>query len=278
MRSAASHPLVEARAVGKSYPGPARSGPVLALSGVDLAIGRGEAVGLVGESGSGKSTLGRILAGLETPSDGQALFDGTPVVSRDGETFRRQCRRIQYVFQDPLSALNPRLTIEQQVVEGMLAHGATSHRAALAGAREVLAEVGLEHPLSVRFPHQLSGGQRQRAVIARSLALRPDFVVLDEPVSALDLSIQAQILDLIGRLRTRLGLTILFVSHDLRVVRYACDRIAVLHLGKVVESGAADAVFHAPQHPYTRALVAAIPKLAATGEWQPARRSDGGGA
>lgn len=277
MRPAALLPLVEARAVGKSYPGSVRNGPVLALSGIDLAIGRGEAVGLVGESGSGKSTLGRILAGLEAPSDGHVRFDGAPVVSRDGEAFRRQCGRIQYVFQDPLSALNPRLTIEQQVAEGLLAHDAPSYRAALVGARDFLAGVGLERPLSGRFPHQLSGGQRQRAVIARSLALRPDFVVLDEPVSALDLSIQAQILDLIGRLRAQFDLTILFISHDLRVVRYACDRIAVLHLGKVVESGEADAVFHAPRHPYTRALVAAIPKIAAADDRQPARRGNGGG-
>lgn len=247
-----------------------RGTDITALDGVDLSVRSGEAVGLVGESGSGKTTLGRILTGLDGPTAGTVLLDGEPVETADGPRFRQQRRRLQYVFQDPLSALNPRLPIDRQVAEGLVVHRGLPLRDAIEQACTFLASAGLDRDAARRYPHQISGGQRQRAVIARSLVLRPDFVVLDEPVSALDLSVQAQILGLIAELRSSLGLGMVFISHDLRVVRYACDRMAVLHRGQVVEAGDADTVYHAPQHPYTRSLIAAIPRLPAAGNnaWQ----------
>ena len=232
---------------------------VHALDGVDLDIGPGEMLGIVGESGSGKSTLGRLLVGLDRPSEGSVTLDGAPIPVVDGAAFRRSRKRLQYVFQDPLSALNPRLSIGFQIEEALRVHGLTAVPTRRAG--ELLAAVGLDADHGRRYVHQLSGGQRQRALIARTLAVEPDVVVFDEPVSALDLSVQAQMIELIARLRRAFGLTGVFISHDLRVVRYVSDRIAVMYLGRVVETGDADDVFHRPRHPYTQALLGSLSSL-----------------
>ena len=256
--------LVAARGLTRWFPvrGMMRRGTVRAVDGVDLEIRPGEMLGIVGESGSGKSTLGRLLTGLDTPTAGTVRFRGEPLATADGPRFRRDRRGLQYVFQNPLSALNPRLTLGRQIAEPLWVHGlAADRRAARERALETLAAVGLGAGFADRFAHQLSGGQRQRALIARSLALAPAFVVFDEPVSALDLSVQAQVIELIAGLRARFDLTAVFISHDLRVIRFVSDRIAVMYLGRIVEIGEADAVFHAPAHPYAQALTAAIPGL-----------------
>lgn len=238
-----------------------RQGAMRALDAVELEIAKGEVLGLVGESGSGKTTLGRILSGLDAPTSGQVEFDGGQIETGSSRAFRDQRQRVQYVYQDPLSALNPRLTIGFQVAEGLRAHFDLDRSQAQARALAFLTEVGLSAAHAASHVHQLSGGQRQRAVIARALALQPDFVVFDEPVSALDLSVQAQVLDVIVALQRRQRLTALFISHDLRVVRYVADRIAVLHQGRLVEIGPADAVYHSPQHAYTKRLLAAVPRI-----------------
>lgn len=252
---------VTATAVQRVFAGRAGRGDVRAVADVTLSIRKGETLGLVGESGSGKSTLGRMLAGLDRPTHGTVAFDGAPVLTRDGAGFRAQRRAIQFVFQDPMSALNPRMTVERQVAEALRYHDNLSWSEAIDRARTFLEKVGVNREMAGRFVHQLSGGQRQRVVIARSLILDPEFVVFDEPVSALDLSIQAQILELIAEMRKTLELTSIFITHDLRVVRYISDRIAVLYLGHLVELGEADEVYHRPKHPYTQALLSAIPHI-----------------
>lgn len=234
---------------------------VKALSSVSLDVQKGETIGLVGESGSGKTTLGRILAGLDMPTEGTLSFSGNPVLTKQGKDFRRQRQQIQYVFQDPMSALNARLTVETQVAEGIRLHQSLDWATALEKARDFLERVGVDRAMAGRYVHQLSGGQRQRAVIARSLILEPEFVVFDEPVSALDLSIQAQVLDLIDNLKKDFDLTTVFISHDLSVVRYVSDRIAVLYHGEIVEFGDAEQIFTDPQHDYTRELLASVPKM-----------------
>ncbi len=237
-------------------------GTVHAVDGVDLSVVHGETLGVVGESGCGKSTLGRVLSGLEPPTAGQIRYGGAPLPGKDGAAFRASRRRIQYVFQHPLLALNPRLTVGAHVAEMARVHGlAASATEARRKAAAALADVGLDAALGARYPHQLSGGQRQRALLARSLVIDPEFVVLDEPTSALDLSVQAQVIELIGRLKARRALTVVIISHDLRVVRVLSDRIAVMYLGVVVEIGAADQVYHAPAHPYAVALIAALLRL-----------------
>ncbi len=231
---------------------------VQALDGVDLAIRRGEAVGLVGESGSGKSTLGRIIAGLIAPSDGAVAFDGGPVRAASG---RKLTTRIQVVFQDPFASLDPRMRIGDAIAEGPLVHGRTTRAGAPDFVARWLRMVGLDPAVATRYPHQFSGGQRQRVAIARALAMEPDLLICDEPVASLDVSIQAQIINLFLRLRRELDLTLLFISHDLGVVRHLCDRVAVLYLGRIVEAGPTRAMFASPQHPYTRALLDAVPKI-----------------
>jgi len=224
---------------------------------VSLRIGRGEIVGLVGESGSGKSTLGRMILGLLPPTDGRVKYDGADVWSLP-EAERRQMRaRVQMVFQDPLGALNPRRTIGENIELPLINFGwpRSERRRRI---EDVLVQVGLNPAHSGRFPHQFSGGQCQRAVIARAIALRPEFLFLDEPVSALDVSVQAQILNLLAELRRTAALTYLFVSHDLRVVRHLCDRTAVLYHGQLVELAPSGAGYDRPMHPYTRALRAAV--------------------
>jgi oligopeptide/dipeptide ABC transporter ATP-binding protein len=230
---------------------------VQAVSDVSLTVARGETLGLVGESGCGKSTLGRVIAGILEPSRGHVLLDGRPVAAGG----RKLTTRIQTVFQDPFASLDPRMRIGDAIVEGPLAHGLLRRGAEKEFARRWLATVGLDPDFAPRYPHQFSGGQRQRVAIARALAMNPDLLVCDEPVASLDVSIQAQIVNLFLRLRRELGLTLLFISHDLGIVRHLSDRIAVMYLGRIVETGPTAAVYAAPRHPYTKALMEAVPRL-----------------
>ncbi len=258
-------PLLEAEALGRSFPvrrhlpwQPRRH--LRAVTGVDLTLAAGETLGLVGESGSGKSTLGRMVAGILPPSEGQVRFAGHPLADpRDTRARRAQARRLQLVFQDALGALNPRLTIGHQVAEVLDIHAIAAPADRPAHAIAALAQVGLSSELFHRYPHEISGGQRQRVVIARALATGPDLLVCDEPVSALDVSVQAQVVQVLRALQRERAIAYLFISHDLRVVRQVCDRIAVMYLGRLVEEAPAEALFATPRHPYTQALIAAVP-------------------
>ena len=248
---------VQILGVGKRYPA-GRGRWVKALTGIDLHIAPAEVLGLVGESGSGKSTLGRIASGSEAPSEGTVQMAGATLARVGTGAWRRQRRTVQVVHQDPENALDPRIPIAEQVAEPLAIHSGLPGPQRRERAAAMLDAVGLSG-LGNRLAHQLSGGQMQRAVIARALVLEPNLVVCDEPVSALDVSVQAQVVNLLKAMHARLGTAYLFISHDLDVVRYMSDRIAVMYLGRIVESGPADAVFEAPRHPYTRALLAAIP-------------------
>ncbi len=233
-----------------------------AVDGVSLSIAEREVVGLVGESGCGKSTLARTVVGLYAPTAGRVLYRGEPLPPRHrAEDFRRQGRKMQMIFQDPYSSLDPRMTVREIVAEGPLIHGLWRRREAPARAAALLGRVGLSGDDMSRYPHEFSGGQRQRIGIARALALEPELLVCDEPISALDVSVQAQVVNLLAELRRSMGLTLLFIAHDLSMVRYVSDRIAVMEKGRIVELGAADDVYFRPSHPYTRALVAANPAL-----------------
>jgi oligopeptide/dipeptide ABC transporter ATP-binding protein len=240
---------------------PASGHVVQALDGVDLDIARGETLGVIGESGCGKSTLGRTILRLHEPSAGRVLFDGVDVTALDRRGLTAMRRRMQIIFQDPYASLNPRRRVGDIVGRGLEIHGGVDRRAAARRAADLLAQVGLSPDHADRYPHQFSGGQRQRIGIARALAVRPDFIVCDEPVSALDMSIQAQILALLAELKRALGLTYLFISHDLAVVAHVADRIAVMYLGRIVEIAPAARLVAAPAHPYTRALLAAVPRI-----------------
>ena len=233
---------------------------VMAVDEVSLIVPRGEALGLVGESGSGKSTLGRMAAGIYAPSSGTVRLEGRPVMS-EGPEPKKLTTRVQTIFQDPFASLNPRMRVSDGIAEGPLAHGLVSKADSGAYVRDWLAAVGLDPAFAERYPHQFSGGQRQRVAIARALAMQPDLVVCDEPVASLDVSIQAQIINLLMRLRAELGLTLIFISHDLSVVRHLCDRVAVMYRGRIVEEGPAGEVYDNPQHDYTRRLLAAVPVL-----------------
>ena len=241
-----------------------RGRAVQAVSDVSLSVLRGEAVGLVGESGSGKSTIGRLVLGLLPASAGRVLLDGIDVADKRGRSARR--RRMQLVFQDPFASLDPRRTVGAQIADGLAIHGLASRGNQQARVEDLLAQVGLTPAHAGRYPHEFSGGQRQRVGIARALSTGPDLLVADEAVSALDVSVQAQILALFADLRTRLGIGLLFISHDLHVVRSLCDRVIVLYLGRVMEEGPAASVLEHPRHPYTQALLSASPSL------DPARR------
>ena len=231
--------------------------PVRAVDGVDLSVTKGETLGLVGESGCGKSTLGRIIAGILPPTTGSVRIDGEPVMI-DG---RKSTTRVQTVFQDPFASLDPRMHVGDIIAEGPIAHGLIARGDARRYVAEWLELCGLNGDLADRFPHQFSGGQRQRIAIARALAMKPDILVCDEPVASLDVSIQAQIINLFLKLRRELEITSIFISHDLSIVRHVSDQVAIMYLGRIVEMGATADVYAAPKHPYTQGLMESVPRL-----------------
>jgi peptide/nickel transport system ATP-binding protein len=254
-------PLIDVRDLVKHYAGERRwfglgrpQAPVRAVDGVSFAIASGRTLGLVGESGSGKTTVGRTMLRLQEPTSGKVLFDGNDVFALDSGTLRALRRRMQIVFQDPYSSLNPRMTVDDTLREPLEIHGLSGTVPAL------LDEVGLDAAFAKRYPHELSGGQRQRVGIARALSVEPQFIVCDEPVSALDVSVQAQVLNLLAELQAKRRLTYLFIAHDLAVVRHIADDVAVMYLGKIVERAPAAEIYAQPRHPYTRALLSAVPE------------------
>jgi ABC-type glutathione transport system ATPase component len=253
--------LVEVRNLTKVY-GSSSHREVRALDGVSLSIHQGETLGLVGESGSGKSTLGRIVLRLIEPTSGSVFFDGVDVLAADASQLRRLRRDVQIIFQDPFGSLDPRMRVLDIVAEPFVIHEKLSRAERRRRAAELLREVGLDESALARYPHEFSGGQRQRIGIARALALRPRFLVCDEPVSALDVSIGAQIVNLLARLQRERGLTYLFISHSMPVVRYLSTRIAVLYHGQIVEIGSTERITQEPEHDYTRSLLAATPVIA----------------
>jgi oligopeptide/dipeptide ABC transporter ATP-binding protein len=273
----ASEPLLRLSGVHVHYPvGPGplerlRGRPpalLRAVDGVDLELAQGEALGLVGESGSGKTTLARVVVGLTEATSGTVRFAGQQIAARRPPAL---ARRIAIVFQDPYSSLDPRMTVRQALSELLRVHKLVPREGIDERCRELVGLVGLAPSALGAYPHQFSGGQRQRIAIARALALEPDLLVADEPVSALDVSVQVTVLRLLADLRSRLGLTLLFISHDLAVVQHLCDRVAVMYLGRIVEEAPVESLFRDPRHPYTRSLLEAVPRLAPAepGEQQP---------
>jgi ABC-type glutathione transport system ATPase component len=248
-------PLLEARNLTKIY------GKTTVVHGVSLAIHRGETLGLVGESGSGKSTIARMLLRLIEPTSGSVQFDGADVLALNKRGLRTLRRRMQMVFQDPFAALNPRMRIHDIVAEPFAIQGGFSRDHIRTRTAELMKEVGLDPDVLPRYPHEFSGGQRQRISIARALALKPDFLALDEPVSALDVSVGAQVINLLRDLQRTHGLTYLFISHSMPLVRYLCDRVAVMERGRLVETGPVLDICETPREPYTQRLIAATPQI-----------------
>lgn len=236
-----------------------RIGAVRAVDGVSFSVERGKTFGLVGESGCGKSTLGRAVMRLEDPTDGQVLFEGRDLARASRDELFRFRREIQMIFQDPYSSLNPRMTIGEIVREPLVVHRIGTRTEQVQKVRDLLATVGLTGEMLGRYPHEFSGGQRQRIGVARALALEPKLVIADEPVSALDVSVQSQVLNLMVRLQQERGLTYVFISHDLSVVKHVSDTVAIMYLGRIVEQGSVQRIFEQPAHPYTRALLEAVP-------------------
>ena len=275
-------PLLEVRQLAMHFPISEgivfnrKIGDVKAVDGVDFTINRGETLGLVGESGCGKTTTGRCILRLERPTAGQILFDGRDVNRMERKELTALRRRVQVIFQDPYSSLNPRMKVGDIIGEPIMVHGVERDaRRRRDRVRELLAVCGLDPKFTDRYPHEMSGGQRQRVGIARALALDPEFIVCDEAVSALDVSIQAQVINLLEDLRERFGLTYLFIAHDLSVVRHLCQRVAVMYLGRIVEMADSDELFDNPLHPYTQALLSAVPvpdpRIEATRAFRPPR-------
>jgi oligopeptide/dipeptide ABC transporter ATP-binding protein len=266
-------PFIEIQAVSKRFDqrvslgdqiagalgSPVEKRPVRAVQDVSLGIARGEVLGLVGESGCGKSTLGRMIAGILPPTAGTVAIEGAPVMTA-GTRPRKRTTRVQMIFQDPYASLDPRMRVGDAIAEGPIVHRLVARSDAASYVGGWLQKVGLEPGAAQRYPHQFSGGQRQRIAIARALAMRPDVLVCDEPVASLDVSIQAQVINLLQDLQHELGLAYLFVAHDLSVVKHTSDRVAVMYLGRIVEEGDKSAIYDTPMHPYTQALLSAVPR------------------
>ena len=259
MKAETENPMLDVQDV-RVYYGKVRH-PVRAVDGVSFQLWRGAALGLVGESGCGKSTLGRALLRLEPIHSGRVLLDGVDMVRLRGAQLKAFRGRAQMIFQDPYGSLNPRHSVGGMLREAIAVHGHTTRAERDGRVAELLQAVGLDPAYTGRYPHEFSGGQRQRLGLARALAVKPDLIIADEPVSALDVSVQVQILNLLKDLQQQLNLALLFIAHDLAVVRYVCDRILVMYLGKVVESAPAPALFAQPQHPYSEALLSAVPDV-----------------
>jgi oligopeptide/dipeptide ABC transporter ATP-binding protein len=254
--------LLEARNLTKTFPARDGKGTVHAVNGVNLSVEAGKTLGIVGESGCGKSTLARLLVRLIEVDGGDVLFEGESIQAMNGKKLRLLRRHIQFVHQDPYASLNPRMKVSSIISEPLDIHGIDTRMTRQTRVLELLALVGLDLDAAEKYPHEFSGGQRQRICIARAIALEPKLLILDEPVSALDVSIQSQVLNLLMDLKEQLGLTYVFISHDLSVVKYVSDDVAVMYLGRVVEQGPADVVLPAPLHPYTQSLVSAVPEIA----------------
>ncbi len=256
--------LLEIREIKKYYPIrqgflSRQAGELKAVDDVSLEINEGETIGLVGESGSGKTTLGKMIIRLEEPTQGEVLYRGRNIVSLKGKELKGYRRQVQMIFQDPSASLDPRMTAGDSIGEALLIHGMEDEEERMRRVWGLLKEVGLEAGDASRYPHEFSGGQKQRIGIARALALRPGLIIADEPVSALDISVQAQILNLLSELKREYRLSLLFIAHNMGVIRYLCDRVAVMKAGRIVEEGTVEEVFTSPQHPYTKALLEAAP-------------------